>query len=194
MQTRSGRVGSAVPRVATPSPVPALSELFSMDELDEAAKGKKRLLLFFIHHSLLRPLHQPCPHCADDSHRLSEHVDEHYTDGYRLQCSRCRCNYSPRFGSCFSDLDLPLLKIGRLLVSFHVRLDNRQAATIADVHRNTVSKCYTHIRERVVNSSPSIRFPSPSMISSKLTNSSLAHSVFHRMRMERGASGLQCWA
>lgn len=131
-----------------PSPPEVPPPLWTMDDLFEVHQSPWQLLQLFLKHRVLRPLYRPCPTCIGDGARLHPHADDHYTDGYRLQCSHCGRNWSPRFESVLASFETPLLRMVQLILYFDLRLDEHQAATLAGVSRNTVGKFYRLMRQR----------------------------------------------
>lgn len=144
METRMQSLAAAVAAASPPPPVPSALPLWTLPEV-EACRTPLSLLRLFLKHELLLPLHRPCPKCSTT---LTHHADDRFTDGYRLRCNHCHCDFSPRHGSFFADFRLPLRVLAQLLVYFDTHTLVQFAAQYTGVHRHTVSKLYAAIRVR----------------------------------------------
>jgi transposase-like protein len=112
----------------------------------DTVQSPRHLLEDLITAGVIHRFDRHCPKCGV-KHRLTNHNDRAYSEGIRLYCKVCHGNWGVRHGSVFSHSDLPLTTLIRLTHSFLAKVKASQAATTCGVHRNTVSKWYSVLRD-----------------------------------------------
>lgn len=148
-ETRAAAAAANAPPDAPPNPPPIYPHMITHAELRDQCDTPLQTLRLLEARGMLLPFNRPCPRECKSKKGMALYESSHYTDGWCLLCTQCSLKLSPRSGSLFAEFETPIRDLVGLLLLFDEQITVATAARMTTLHRNTVSKFYKYVRQRI---------------------------------------------